>query len=61
MTDSFHMSPEEFRQRGHEMVDWVADYLANVEQYPVNSAVAPGAIRNALPDAAPEDPEQLKT
>ncbi len=60
MTDSFHMSPEEFRQRGHEMVDWVADYLANVEQYPVNSEVAPGAIRAALPAAAPEDPEPFE-
>jgi len=60
MTDNFHMSPEEFRQRGHEMVDWVADYLANVEQYPVNSEVAPGAIRAALPAAAPEHPEPFE-
>ncbi len=60
MTDGFHMSPDEFRRRGHEMVDWVADYLANVEQYPVTSEVAPGAIRAALPAAAPESPEPFE-
>lgn len=51
------MTPDEFRRRGHEMVDWVADYLANIESYPVNSQVQPGAIRDALPQAAPEHPE----
>jgi len=54
------MDPEEFRQRGHEMVDWVADYLTNVADYPVNSQVAPGDIRNALPATAPEDPEPFE-
>ena len=51
------MNPDEFRRRGHEMVDWVADYLANVTEYPVNSPVEPGAVRAALPDRAPEHPE----
>ena len=57
MTDSFHMEPEEFRELGHEMVDWVADYLVDVEKYPVMSRVAPGEVRSALPDSAPEQPE----
>ncbi len=60
MTDSFHMDSEEYRRRGHEMVDWVADYLAHVEDYPVTSQVEPGAIRNALPASAPEDPEPFE-
>lgn len=54
---NYHMDPEEFRRRGHEMVDWVADYLSNVTDYPVNSQVEPGAIRGALPAFAPEEPE----
>ena len=54
-----HMTPDEFRRRGHEMVDWVADYLANIESYPVNSPVKPGAIRDALPETAPEQPESF--
>jgi aromatic-L-amino-acid decarboxylase len=24
------MSPEEFRRYGHQVVDWIADYLAGV-------------------------------
>ncbi len=57
---NYHMSPDEFRQRGHEMVDWVADYLANVSDYPVSSRVQPGAIRDALPQVAPEQPEPFE-
>ena len=57
----YHMTPDEFRKHGHEMVDWVADYLAGVEEYPVNSQVAPGEIRDALPTAAPEHPEPLNS
>ena len=57
MTDTFHMSPEEFRKNGHEMVDWVADYLTNVADFPVESLVDPGSIRDALPSVAPEEPE----
>jgi len=56
----YHMDPEEYRLRGHEIVDWVADYLANVTEYPVNSTVEPGAIRDALPAAAPEQPEPFE-
>jgi len=54
------MSPEEFRKRGHEMVDWVADYLAGVANYPVNSTVKPGSIRAGLPEKAPEQPEPFE-
>jgi aromatic-L-amino-acid decarboxylase len=60
MSDDLHMSPEEFRRRGHKMVDWVADYLEGIEQYPVISQVAPGDVRAALPPAAPEEPEAFE-
>ncbi|WP_308250751.1 aminotransferase class V-fold PLP-dependent enzyme [Nonomuraea rhizosphaerae] len=52
-----HMSPEEFRRHGKQVIDWIADYLASVESYPVMSQVKPGDIRAALPAAAPEDGE----
>ena len=42
---SYHMSPEEFRANGHALIDWIARYMENVEQYPVMSAVEPGTIR----------------
>jgi aromatic-L-amino-acid decarboxylase len=54
---SFHMTPDELRHWGHQVVDWVADYLATVEQHPVVPDVAPGDVRSWLPPAAPERPE----
>src|SRR5207249_957504 len=43
------MTPEEFRQWGHQFVDWAANYLAHPEQLNVLSQVEPGSIRNQLP------------
>ena len=48
------MSPEEFRRQGYALIDWLADYASNVEQYPVLAQVAPGEIRAALPDNPPQ-------
>jgi aromatic-L-amino-acid decarboxylase len=47
------MSPEEFRRYGHAVVDWIADYHARVESFPVLSRVKPGEIRAKLPTKAP--------
>ncbi|MGY1838543.1 MULTISPECIES: pyridoxal-dependent decarboxylase [unclassified Modestobacter] len=49
-----HMTPEQFRQHGHEVVDWIADYWARVGSLPVRSQVSPGDVRAALPPQAPE-------
>src|SRR5262245_28410427 len=54
MPKSFHMSPEDFRRHGHEVIDWVADYLAKVENLPVLSQVNPGEIRASLPSHPPQ-------
>ncbi|MBK8979673.1 MAG: aspartate aminotransferase family protein [Planctomycetes bacterium] len=48
------MDPETFRALGHRAVDWVADYLARVESFPVRSQQAPGELLRALPEHAPE-------
>ena len=48
------MDPAEFRRHGHALVEWIAEYLAGSERYPVLSRVAPGELRRALPAAAPE-------
>jgi len=60
MTDSFHMTPDEFRRHGHALVDWVAEYMERVGELPVQSGVAPGDVRARLPAAAPEDPEPFE-
>jgi aromatic-L-amino-acid decarboxylase len=46
---TFHMTPDDFRRHGHAVVDWIADYYARIESFPVLSRVEPGQIRTALP------------
>lgn len=53
------MEPEAFRAYAHEVVDWIADYLTNVESYPVLAQTAPGDIRRTLPTQAPAQPESM--
>ncbi len=47
------MDPDVFRRFGHEVVEWVADYLEEVERYPVLSPVRPGEVRGHIPAAPP--------
>ena len=54
------MSPDEFRQWGYKFVDWIADYIAHPERYPVLSQVEPGSIRRQLPASPPEKPEPME-
>jgi aromatic-L-amino-acid decarboxylase len=47
------MNPDEFRKHAHELVEWMAGYMENVENYPVKSSVAPGDIFKKIPDKPP--------
>jgi aromatic-L-amino-acid decarboxylase len=58
---SYHMTPDEFRQLGREMIDWVADYYQDIERYPVLSQVKPGEVRAALPPSPPQKGEAFDT
>jgi aromatic-L-amino-acid decarboxylase len=51
------MDPESFRAHAHEIVDWMADYLRDVQTRPVLPDVRPGDVRRSLPVAAPEHGE----
>jgi aromatic-L-amino-acid decarboxylase len=51
------MRPDEFRKHAHELVDWMASYMENVENYPVKSSVSPGEISGKIPDNPPLQPE----
>ena len=50
---NYHMSPEQFRKEGKKIIDWIADYYENIENYPVLSQVKPGEIKSSLPNTAP--------
>lgn len=54
-----HMTPEEFRKNGYAVIDWVANYMEQVETYPVFSQVQPGDIAAMLPEHAPQEPEDF--
>ena len=54
------MEIEEFRRHGHNFVDWMADYLAGVENYPVMAQVKPGEITDKLALSAPEQGEPME-
>ena len=54
-----HMTPEQFRRHGHEVVDWIADYWESVESLPVRSQVKPGEVAAAVPAHPPERGEPV--
>jgi aromatic-L-amino-acid decarboxylase len=50
----------EFREWGHKLTDWVADYLDAPEKYAVLSGISPNDIINALPARGPEHGEPME-
>jgi aromatic-L-amino-acid decarboxylase len=53
------MTPDEFRKHAHELVEWMAGYMENVESWPVKSAVKPGEIFDKIPDKPPLQAESF--
>jgi len=51
---NYHMTPDEFRHYGRMVIDWIADYQTQVEEYPVLAQVEPGEIRAGLPEVPPQ-------
>ena len=51
------MKPDEFRQHGHELIDWIADHIEALESLPVAPSVEPGDVRRRLPAHPPTNPE----
>ena len=43
----------DLRRDGHNAIDWIAQYLENVERFPVLAQVKPGEILARLPPNAP--------
>jgi aromatic-L-amino-acid decarboxylase len=54
------MTPDEFRRHGRQAIDWIADYLERIEQFPVLSQVKPGEIRAKLPPEPPVEGEPFE-
>ena len=48
-------SSTDFRAAAHQAVDWVADYLENIDAYPVLSRVQPGDVAKQFADGPSSD------
>ena len=53
------VTPDEFRKHGYQLIDWIVDYLEQIEQHPVASPVQPGEVRAMLPEHPPTEPESF--
>ncbi|XP_076035574.1 histidine decarboxylase isoform X2 [Oratosquilla oratoria] len=51
------MDAEEYRKRGKEMVDYIADYLETIRDRRVFPDVKPGYMRDLISEDAPQHPE----
>ncbi|XP_036183120.1 aromatic-L-amino-acid decarboxylase isoform X2 [Myotis myotis] len=51
------MDASEFRRRGREMVDYIADYIEGIEGRQVYPSVEPGYLRPLIPSCAPQEPD----
>ena len=53
------MDSKAFREYGYKIVDWIAEYMDHIEEYPVLAQVEPDTIKQQLPRNPPRDPEQM--
>ena len=54
------MDVQTFKKYGYEIVDWISDYLTNIEKYLVLCQVTPGEIKNNLPTSPPQTGENME-
>merc|ERR1719232_498205 len=53
------MDSTQFKVCGNEMINYIVDYLDDVEHRRVTPDVRPGYLRELLPGSAPQDPESF--
>jgi aromatic-L-amino-acid/L-tryptophan decarboxylase len=54
------MTPEEFRAAGHRLIDWIADYRAGTEGFPVMARTQPGDVKRQVSSSPPECAEPFE-
>jgi len=48
------MPADEFRQYGHQLIDWIADHFQNIDNVPVLPDIKPNKIRKTISSDTPE-------
>lgn len=51
------MKIEDFQKHSHEIVDWMFNYLKEIEKYPIKPNIKPGDIYKSLPSIPPKNGE----
>src|SRR5262245_26590326 len=59
-TDLGDMPADEFRAYGHQLIDWIADFLKGVGDLPAFPDVKPGDITSKLPITPPVKGEAME-
>lgn len=59
--DSNQLDTQEWRRRGKEMVDYIADYMDTIHKRRVTPNVEPGYLKGLLPESAPYKSENWDT
>lgn len=59
-TENQDMPINDFREHGHKLIDWIADYFETVESKPVLAQIKPGDIKKQLPESAPITGENME-
>lgn len=54
------MPSDEFRKFGYQLIDWIAEYLDNIEKYPVLPNIKPDEIKKKLPLSPPGNGEGME-
>lgn len=57
LPESGDLGPDELRRRGHDAIEWVAEYLGRCRDLPVLARARPGDLLDRLPPHAPERPQ----
>lgn len=55
------MNYDEFREAGHNLVDYITDYLQNVSKKPLFNPVEPSFLYDLFDERIPDDPRSLAT
>jgi aromatic-L-amino-acid decarboxylase len=51
------VTPEDFKKHGYQLIDWISDYIEDIEQQRVTSTVQPGGVRAQLAEHPPATPD----
>ena len=54
------MQYEDFRKAGHSMIDYIADYLQQLEKKPLFPDVEPSFLHDEFDEAIPNEPQSLE-